>query len=119
MNEPVASIDQLCQRLKCPKNYEQLAKLSAQFYSFVQSFDSQSVDSIVDFFAKTDALRRKDRFVELLAVYQLLAINVDAIKELTKQLGLIDVAVLDKTNIAQAIASEKRSIIQLFLNSAQ
>jgi tRNA nucleotidyltransferase (CCA-adding enzyme) len=119
VNEPMVSIDQLCKRLKCPKNYEQLAKLSAQFYSFVQSFDSQTVDSIVDFFAKTDALRRKDRFVELLTVYQLLAINVDAIEELTKQLSSIDIAALDKTNIAQAIVSEKKVIIQLFLNSAK
>ncbi|MCH9750063.1 MAG: polynucleotide adenylyltransferase [Proteobacteria bacterium] len=119
IQESVADIDQLCQRLKCPKHYEQLAKLSAQFYSNVRSFKQQSVDEIFDFFAKTDALRRKDRFVDLLAVYQLLSIDVSSIARLAKQLSGIDISALDKTNIAQAIANEKRSIIRLFLNSTQ
>ncbi|ALE52692.1 polynucleotide adenylyltransferase [Candidatus Thioglobus autotrophicus] len=119
IQESVENIDQLCQRLKCPKHYEQLAKLSAQFYQFVQSFTQQTPEEVFEFFAKTDALRRKDRFVDLLAVYQLLSINVDAINRLAEQLATIDIASLDKSNIAQAIANEKRSIIQLFLNSAQ
>jgi tRNA nucleotidyltransferase (CCA-adding enzyme) len=119
IHQSVADIDQLCQRLKCPKHYEQLAKLSAQFYPIVKSFKRRSVDEIFDFFAKTDALRRKDRFTDLIAIYQLLAIDVSPISELARQLSSIDIAVLDKVNIAQAIADEKRSIIQLFLNSAQ
>ena len=40
--------------------------------------------------------------------------NIEGLK-----LGTIDISKLDKTNIAQVIASEKKSIIQLFLNSAQ
>ncbi len=119
IQESVENIDQLCQRLKCPKHYEQLAKLSAQFYQFVQSFTQQTPEDVFDFFAKTDALRRKDRFADLLAVYQLLSINVGAINQLAEQLATIDIASLDKANIAQAIANEKRVIIQLFLNSAQ
>ena len=119
IQESAENIDQLCQRLKCPKHYEKLAKLSAQFYQFVQSFTQQTPEEVFEFFAKTDALRRKDRFADLLAVYRLLSINVDAINQLAEQLATIDIASLDKANIAQAIANEKRVIIQLFLNSAQ
>ncbi|CAC9597005.1 CCA tRNA nucleotidyltransferase (EC 2.7.7.72) [uncultured Gammaproteobacteria bacterium] len=119
INEQVDDIDQLCQRLKCPKQYEQLVKLSAQFYGFVKSFNGQTADSIYEFFAKTDALRRKDRFEDLLKVYQLLSVDVTGINKLKNLLGAIDVASLDKTNIAEAIVNEKKSIIELSLNTAQ
>ena len=119
VNEKVDAISQLCKRLKCPKQYEQLAKLSAQFYEFVQSFDDQTAELIYEFFAKTDALRRKDRFEDLLKVYQLLSVNVDGVIKLKGLLGAIDIASLDKTNIAQAIVDEKKSIISASLNATQ
>jgi len=119
INEKVDTISQLCKRLKCPKQYEQLAKLSAQFYELVQSFDDQTAELIYDFFAKTDALRRKDRFEDLLKVYKLLLVNVDGVIKLKGLLGAIDIASLDKTNIAQAIVDEKKSIISAALNATQ
>lgn len=119
VNESTNDIAQLCQQLKCPKQYEQLAKLSAQFYTFVQSFDQQTPELIYEFFAKTDALRRKDRFADLLQVYQLLSIDVSAIVKLFKQLGSIDIASFDKTNIAKEIVNQKKSLIDLFLNPTQ
>jgi tRNA nucleotidyltransferase (CCA-adding enzyme) len=119
INESPSDIVTLCQQLKAPKQYEQLAKLSAHFYSFVKSFDEQSSDAIYEFFAKTDALRRKDRFEDLLSVFQLLSVNIDAIVKLKDQLSSIDIASLDKANIAQAIADEKKSIIVLFLNTTK
>jgi len=75
IDENLADIKAICQRLKTPKQYEQLAKLSAEFYIFVQSFNEQTTDLIYNFFAKTDALRRQDRFADLLKVYQLLSID--------------------------------------------
>ena len=119
INENLSDISAICQRLKAPKQYEQLAKLSAQFYAFVKSFDEQTVESIYEFFVKTDALRRQERFEDLLSVFQLLLVDVDAIVELKNQLSSIDIASLDKTNIAQAIVDEKRSIIALFLDATQ
>ncbi len=112
INENLSDISAVCQRLKTPKQYEQLAKLSAQFYAFVKSFDEQTADSIYEFFTKTDALRRKDRFENLLTVYQLLNIKVDAIIELKDQLSSIDIASLDKIDIAKAIQQEKKLIIK-------
>ncbi len=119
IGEKVDAIAQLCQRLKCPKQYRQLAKLSAQFYPLVQAFDAQTVELIEDFFAKTDALRRQDRFADLLKVYQLLSVNVESIITLKNLLGAIDIASLDKANIAQAIADEKKMIIAQSLNATQ
>ena len=119
INENVDDISTLCQRLKTPKQYEQLARLGAQFYSFVDAFNLQTVESIYEFFATTDALRRKERFEDLLKIYQLLSIDVVAIITLQEQLGSIDIASLDKTNIAQAIIDEKKSIITLFVDATQ
>ena len=119
INESPDDISAICKRLKAPKQYEQLAKLSAQFYQFVNSFDLQTSESVYEFFAKTDALRRKERFSDLLQVYQLLSVNVDAIMQLRELLSGIDITSLDKGNIAQAIVDEKKNIITLFLNSTQ
>ncbi|MDC9727113.1 MAG: polynucleotide adenylyltransferase [Candidatus Thioglobus sp.] len=117
--ENLDNIIQVCQQLKVPKQYEQLAKLSAQFYQFVQAFEQQTVEAINDFFIKTDALRRQDRFEELLQVFQLLAVDINPIAALKKQLASIDIASLDKANIAQAIAQERKSIIALFLHATE
>jgi tRNA nucleotidyltransferase (CCA-adding enzyme) len=119
IDENLADIVAVCQRLKTPKQYEQLAKLSAQFYLFVQSFNEQTTDLIYDFFAKTDALRRQDRFADLLKIYQLLLVDTLIIIKLKKLLLAIDIASLDKTNIAQAIMGEKKKIIALFLNTTK
>jgi tRNA nucleotidyltransferase (CCA-adding enzyme) len=119
IDENLADIVAVCQRLKTPKQYEQLAKLSVQFYVFVQSFNEQTTDLIYDFFAKTDALRRQNRFADLLKIYQLLSVDTLIIIKLKKLLLAIDIASLDKTNIAQAIMSEKKTIIDLFLNATK
>jgi len=119
VNESPGDVVKLCQQLKAPKQYEQLARLSAQFYSFVKLFDEQTEDAIYEFFAKTDALRRKDRFEDLLNVFQLLSVEVGAIIKLKDQLSSIDIASLDKVNIAQAIVDEKKAIIALFLNTTK
>jgi tRNA nucleotidyltransferase (CCA-adding enzyme) len=119
IDENLADIKAVCQRLKTPKQYEQLAKLSAEFYIFVQSFNEQTTDLIYNFFAKTDALRRQDRFADLLKIYQLLSIDTLKIIKLKKLLLAIDIASLDKTDIARAIISEKKAVIALFLNTTK
>ncbi|WP_428085899.1 polynucleotide adenylyltransferase [Candidatus Thioglobus sp.] len=119
INENIEKVRQVCQRLKAPKQYQQLADLSAQFYDFVQTFNVQTVEAIYLFFAKTDALRRKERFADLLQVYQCLSINTGPIAQLAQKLGSIDISALDQANIAQALADEKKAVIQLFLDSAQ
>jgi tRNA nucleotidyltransferase (CCA-adding enzyme) len=119
INESSSDIQELCSRLKCPKKYTELAKLSAQFYVFVQSFNAQNAESMMDFFAKTDALRRQQRFAELLEIYELLSIDIADILKLTALLTSIDVKKLDKNDISNAIIQQKKIIIRSFLDSTE
>ncbi|KAA0456927.1 MAG: polynucleotide adenylyltransferase [Candidatus Thioglobus sp.] len=110
-------IGQLCQRLKCPKKYQELAQLTNQYYQFAQKFSQQNDAEILQFFAKTDAIRRKNRFAELLQTFEVLGVDVQNISKLTSTLAAIDVAKLDKTDIAAAIKIEKIRLIKLFIDS--
>ncbi|SFV88651.1 tRNA nucleotidyltransferase [hydrothermal vent metagenome] len=116
-DEKQTAITALCQRIKCPKKYQELAKLVNQYHSFANQFATQPSDEIVDFFAKSDALRRIDRFAELLETFQLLGINVSGIIECRDLLDRIDVSQLDKTDIRTAIQTEKHRLIALFLDN--
>ncbi|WXT99476.1 MAG: Multifunctional CCA protein [Catillopecten margaritatus gill symbiont] len=113
-DEKPTAITELCKRIKCPKKHQQLAKLTNQYHQFATQFSQQSNDTILDFFTKTDALRRKDRFVELLKIFELLKIDISPITKLRDLLNAIDVSKLDKHNIAEAIQQEKLSIIKSF-----
>ncbi|MBT4668104.1 MAG: polynucleotide adenylyltransferase, partial [Candidatus Ruthia sp.] len=97
------AIEQLCQHIKCPKEYTQLALLTSEWYQLAGELNQQSSEAVLNFFARTDALRRKDRFDQLLVIFVLLGIEVESIKQLRDQLGSIDIASLDKSNIAKAI----------------
>ncbi len=113
------NIKVLCNTIKCPKQYQQLSELNSQFYQFSQDFTSHSSNEIFDFFTKTDALRRQDRFEDLLIVFKLLAINIAPIKHLRGLLKDIDISKLDRSDIGKAIQIEKKLIIDLFLRTAK
>ncbi|SMN11812.1 tRNA nucleotidyltransferase [uncultured Candidatus Thioglobus sp.] len=78
-------------------------------------FSEQSSDDIFDFFANTDALRREDRFTELLEIFKLLNINTAPIIKLRNLLSAIDVSKMDKSNIGAEIKAEKQRIIKCFI----
>ncbi len=118
-NQSADTIEQLCQHIKCPKEYTQLAMLTSQWRMLASQLKNQSAEDILTFFNRTDALRRKQRFEQLLRVFVLLGIEVESIKQLRDELDNIDIASLDKSNIAKAIQNEKMSIIALFLNSTK
>ncbi len=118
-DESVDTIEQLCQHIKCPKEYTQLATLTSQWRVIADQLEQQNAESVLTFFNRTDALRRKQRFEQLLAIFVLLGIKVEPIKQLRDQLNDIDIASLDKSNIAEAIHNKKLSIIELFYNSTK
>ena len=118
-NERVDTIDKLCQHIKCPKEYTQLATLTSQWRVVADQLEQQNAEGVLEFFSRTDALRRKDRFEQLLAIFVLLGIEVESIKQLRDQLNDIDIASLDKSNIVEAIQNKKLSIIELFYNSTK
>lgn len=117
--ENVESINQLCQHIKCPKSFQQLAVLTSEWFDFADSFLQQNADDILQFFARCDALRRVDRFTQLLSVFALLKIDISPIQTLVKALKNINIAKLDKRDMAQSIYDEKLKITTLFLDSAQ
>ncbi|SMM99335.1 tRNA nucleotidyltransferase [uncultured Candidatus Thioglobus sp.] len=115
-DETPDAITKLCKAIACPKQYQQLAKLTNQTYQFAMQFSEQSSDDIFDFFAKTNALRGQNRFTELLEIFNLLNIKTAPIIELRDLLSAIDVSKMDKNNIATEIKTEKQRIIKHFLS---
>jgi len=118
-NQSTDAIGQLCRHIKCPKEYSQLATLTSQWQSFARQIQQQSAEELLRFFARTDALSRKQRFEQLLTIFALLGIEVKPIRQLRNQLDNIDIASLDKSNIAEAIQTKKLAIITLFCNSTE
>lgn len=115
-DESDENINALCTSLKCPKKYQQLALLNAQFYPLAEDFLNRSSAEILNFLDATDALRQKLRFADLLAVFSALTLDVTPIVKLVDLLRNIDVATLDKANIVEAIKAQKTQIITSFLN---
>ncbi len=115
-DESDENITKLCNSIKCPKQYEQLASLSSKYYGFVAQ-KSYDTNSVITFLSGTDALRRQDRFEDLLEVFKLLGLNIGWIVELKSILKSIDASKLDKTNIAKSIQDEKVRIVDKFLSS--
>ncbi len=118
-NESVGTIEQLCQYIKCPKEYTHLAILTSQWRVVAHQLEQENAEVVLDFFRRTDALRRKWRFEQLLAVFVLLGVEVGPIKQLRDHLNDIDITNLNKSNIAEEIHNKKLLIIELFYNSTK
>ncbi len=108
----------LNKRLKTPKTMHQLANLSATYTKFAQSFIIHSPTTILDFYLKTDSLRRQQRFQDLLAVFGLLKISVDtdAIKFVHQQLLNIDISKLKTPNIATQLTQKRKQVVKSALS---
>ncbi len=117
--ENTQAIYQLCQHIRCPKEYQQLAILTSKWHVFCAQFVQQSAENILQFFNKTDALRRKQRFVQLLTILALLGIDTQPMIQLKNRFEQIDIANLDKNHIVFEIRRQKLSIIDLFLNATK
>ncbi|MCS5592674.1 MAG: polynucleotide adenylyltransferase [Gammaproteobacteria bacterium] len=117
--QEVGSIQSLCSQLKCPKEYQQLAELSASWYLSAKNLLSQSADSVLGFIIATDALRRQRRFGQLLEVFDCLGINTYPIEKLVDALKQIDVSKLNKAQIVSELASERLTVTQRFLDSTK
>ncbi|BAS67329.1 MAG: polynucleotide adenylyltransferase [Gammaproteobacteria bacterium] len=116
-DEKSIAITELCKSIKCPKKYQELAKLTNTYYKFTEKFSTQTADEIFDFFKKTDALRRKERFVALLETFELLGIDVSNMIKCRDLLDTIDASQFNKIDIATAIQTEKRRIISSLLDN--
>lgn len=113
------NISALCSAIKCPKAYKELALLVNQWQGFVTDFINQSAEDILEFFNRTDALRRANRFEKILQAFALLGHDTTQISSLLKQLLDIKLDYDNSKDIAQALRVEKIKKIELFLNSAK
>ena len=62
----VPLIERLCARLKVPNVYRELAVLTARFHAQVHRAEQMRAATVLKFIEATDAMRRPDRFEELL-----------------------------------------------------
>ena len=114
--EKLEDITALCSHLKCPKDYQQIAELVAEWYFFSKDLLSHSAQEVLDFYLKTDSLRRQSRFEKILIAFKELGIDVKPISEILVALKSINVSKLDKALIVEQIAQKRLSVIGRFLN---
>jgi tRNA nucleotidyltransferase (CCA-adding enzyme) len=69
-------ISSLCHRLRIPKEYMQLAQMTAQFYSVLQQLPQLDAETIVSIFERCDAFRRPEIFKQVLMIAD--AIRLDS-----------------------------------------
>ncbi|MGX5174953.1 multifunctional CCA addition/repair protein [Aliikangiella sp. IMCC44653] len=61
-------IAKLCQRLKAPNEFKQLAQIASEFHLHLHKLDELKPQTIVKVIEQTDALRKKERFEAFLQV---------------------------------------------------
>ena len=114
--EKLEDISVLCTHLKCPKDYQQIAELVAEWHFFSKHLLSHSAEEVLDFYLKTDSLRRQRRFEKILIAFKELGIDIKPISEILVALKTINVSKLDKALIVEQIAQKRLSVIGRFLN---
>ena len=112
------NIELLCEHLKCPKDMQQIAELVSSWHDFASDFLSHQPEEILNFYLKTDGLRRQKRFELILESFKNLNIDTSKIDQLKTQLNLIKISDLKNINIAQELAEERLLVITRFIDSA-
>jgi len=114
--EKLKDITALCAHLKCPKDYQQIAELVAEWYFFSKDLLSHTAQEVLDFYLITDSLRRQRRFEKILIAFKELGIDVKPISEILVALEPFNVSQLDKAIIVEQIAQKRLSVIGRYLN---
>lgn len=114
--QKLEDISALCSDLKCPKDYQQIAELVAEWHFFSKHLLSHSAKEVLNFYLKTDSLRRQSRFEKILIAFKELGIDIKPISEILVALKTINVSKLDKALIVEQIAQKRLSVIGRFLN---
>ena len=118
-NQNPSNIGLLCEHLKCPKDIQQIAELVSIWHNFVSDFLSHKPEEILNFYLKTDGLRRQKRFELILDSFKYINIDTSPIVKLKNQLNSIKISDLKNINIAQELAEERLSVISRFIHPAK
>jgi tRNA nucleotidyltransferase (CCA-adding enzyme) len=97
---------------------QQIAELVSSWHDFASDFLSHQPEEILNFYLKTDGLRRQKRFELILESFKNLNIDTSKIDQLKTQLNLIKISDLKNINIAQELAEERLLVITRFIDSA-
>ena len=62
----VELVEGLCERLKAPRRYRELASVVARYHGLIHKLDELSPATVIDLFEGADAFRRPDRFDQVL-----------------------------------------------------
>ena len=114
-----SNIGLLCEHLKCPKDLQNIAELVSIWHDFASDFLSHEPEEILNFYLKTDGLRRQKRFELILYTFESLNIDTALLAQLKTQLNSIKISDLNNINIAQDLAEERLSVICRFIDSAK
>ena len=118
-NQTSSNIGLLCEHLKCPKDMQHIAELVSIWHDFASDFLAYESEEILNFYLKTDGLRRQKRFDLILNSFENLNIDISMIDQLKIQLNSIKISDLKNINIAQELTEERLSVISRFINSAK
>ncbi len=110
-NLAVDNVKNLVSHLKCPKKVAKLAILSASYVDFIKnsSYDNKQ---LLDFYLKTDAFRNKERFLNLIKVFELLAINTRLILDIWHKLLTIKITSTNNKDIVTELTNKRQDIIK-------
>ena len=118
-NQTSSNIGLLCEHLKCPKDMQHIAELVSIWHKFASDFLAYESEEILNFYLKTDGLRRQKRFDLILDSFENLNIDTSMIDQLKIQLNSIKISDLKNINIAQELTEERLLVISRFINSAK
>lgn len=115
--QKLANIKSICENMRCPKKYQQLAQFSANWHLFAKDFAQHSPEEILNFIISVDAIRQKDRFIQLLNIFKCLGIEINIIEKLLAQINSININKLAKNNIVEELYKKRLIVIRDFFNS--
>jgi len=125
-------VDKLCTSLKVPNKYSQLAKLTATFFDTWCLLNKNTTEATLYFLESVDAFRRKERFFQLLNIYDILTKVIGLDKDpsdyvisaynacIKLDIGkMITVNNLQKHELQEAIHKQRLKIIKNTLQHAK
>ncbi len=118
-NQSKRNIESLCGHLRCPKDFQQITEIVSIWHQFASEFINHSPQDVLNFFLKSDGLRRQKRFEIILITFDNIGIDTTCIVQLQRLLNSIRISDLKNLNIAQELADERLSVITRFLKSAK
>ena len=108
-------VKKVFKKISLPKNFKELVLLTIRFQDIAKNFNEQTTEIIFKFYKATDALRRLERFEQLLEIFKFLNIEVEKIKLLQEKILKIDVKKIDKEVIVVELPKKQKKVISDFL----